>query len=112
MPPAAPSPASCTILTCSAPVDICRKHLKGGKARAILVNAGNSNAFTGKAESTSVERRLKATAKALKCQPEEICITSTGVIGELLNDKAIIDNLPAPIKDLQADPGTTAPAPS
>ena len=36
-------------LTRSAPVDLCRKNLKGGKARAILVNSGNANAFTGKA---------------------------------------------------------------
>lgn len=90
-------------LTCSAPVDICRKHLKGGKARAILVNAGNANAFTGKAGLESAERCLKATAKALKCQPREIYIASTGVIGEPLNDKAITDNLPALIRDLHAD---------
>jgi len=90
-------------LTCSAPVDICRKHLKGGKARAILVNAGNSNAFTGKAGVDAVDRCLKATAKALKCQPREIYIASTGVIGEPLNDKAITGNLPALIKDLSAD---------
>lgn len=90
-------------LTCSAPVDICRKHLKGGKARAILVNAGNANAFTGKVGLEAADRCLKATAKALKCQPREIYIASTGVIGEPLNDKAITENLPALIKDLQAD---------
>ncbi|MBK8158961.1 MAG: bifunctional glutamate N-acetyltransferase/amino-acid acetyltransferase ArgJ [Rhodospirillaceae bacterium] len=90
-------------LTCSAPVDICRKHLKGGKVRAILVNAGNANAFTGKAGMEAADRCLKATAKALKCQPKEIYIASTGVIGEPLNDKAITGNLPALIKDLHAD---------
>ena len=35
-------------LTASAPVDRCRANLKGGKARAVIVNAGNANAFTGK----------------------------------------------------------------
>ena len=45
--------------TCSAPVDLCRTNLKGGKARAIVVNAGNANAFTGK----SGERVVKATVK-------------------------------------------------
>nr|WP_298687403.1 bifunctional glutamate N-acetyltransferase/amino-acid acetyltransferase ArgJ [uncultured Dongia sp.] len=90
-------------LTCSAPVDICRKHLKGGKARAILVNAGNSNAFTGKVGLEAAERCLKATAKALKCQPREVYIASTGVIGEPLNDKPITENLPALIKDLNAE---------
>jgi len=90
-------------LTCSAPVDICRKNLKGGKARAILVNAGNANAFTGKAGIDAVNRCLKATAKSLGCKVSEIFIASTGVIGEPLNDKRITENLPALIKNLQVD---------
>jgi glutamate N-acetyltransferase/amino-acid N-acetyltransferase len=90
-------------LTCSAPVDFCRKHLKGGKARAVLVNAGNANAFTGKVGVESAERCIKAAAKALKCRPSEIFVASTGVIGEPLNDKRITDNLPALIKDLHED---------
>ncbi len=90
-------------LTCSAPVDICRKHLKGGKARAILVNAGNANAFTGKVGVEAVDRCLKATAKSLGCKVSEIFIASTGVIGEPLNDKRITDNLGALIKDLHDD---------
>ena len=51
-------------LTRSAPVDLCRKHLKGGKARAILVNAGNANAFTGKAGVDRGRTRVKAAAAA------------------------------------------------
>lgn len=90
-------------LTCSAPVDICRKNLKGGKARAILVNAGNANAFTGKAGIDAVNRCLTATAKSLGCKVSEIFIASTGVIGEPLNDKRITENLPALIKNLQVD---------
>ncbi len=90
-------------LTCSAPVDICRKNLKGGKARAILVNAGNANAFTGKAGVDAVDRCLKTMAKSLGCKVSEIFIASTGVIGEPLNDKRITENLPALIKDLQVD---------
>ena len=90
-------------LTCSAPVDICRKHLKGGKARAILVNAGNANAFTGKVGVASADRCVKAAAKTLKCQPREIFVASTGVIGEPLNDARITDNLPALVKDLKED---------
>ncbi|WP_374655417.1 bifunctional glutamate N-acetyltransferase/amino-acid acetyltransferase ArgJ [Dongia sp.] len=90
-------------LTCSAPVDFCRKHLKGGKARAILVNAGNANAFTGKVGVQSADRCIKAAAKHLKCQPREVFIASTGVIGEPLNDTRITDNLPALIKDLHED---------
>ncbi|MBL8710431.1 MAG: bifunctional glutamate N-acetyltransferase/amino-acid acetyltransferase ArgJ [Rhodospirillaceae bacterium] len=90
-------------LTRSAPVDICRKHLKGGRARAILVNAGNANAFTGKLGVQSAERCLKATAKALGCKPNEVYLASTGVIGEPLNDARITENLPALVRALKAD---------
>ena len=57
-------------LTRSAPVDLCRKNLKGGKARAILVNSGNANAFTGKAGVASVDRCSKALVAALEVQAE------------------------------------------
>ncbi|MGH6891413.1 MAG: bifunctional glutamate N-acetyltransferase/amino-acid acetyltransferase ArgJ [Dongiaceae bacterium] len=90
-------------LTRSAPVDLCRKHLKSGKARAILVNAGNANAFTGKAGIATVDRCVKAAVAALKCRPSEVFLASTGVIGEPLPDERITANLPALIKDLKAD---------
>jgi len=96
--------------TRSAPVDLCRKHLKGGKARAILVNSGNSNAFTGKAGIASVERCVKATVGALKCKPSEIFIASTGVIGEPMADERITANLPAMVKDLRGDAWADAAA--
>ena len=97
-------------LTRSAPVDLCRKHLKGGKARAILVNSGNSNAFTGKAGIASVERCVKATVAALQCKPSEIYLASTGVIGEPMADDRITGNLPAMIKDLKGDAWSDAAA--
>jgi glutamate N-acetyltransferase / amino-acid N-acetyltransferase len=97
-------------LTRSAPVDLCRKHLKGGKARAILVNSGNSNAFTGKAGVASVERCMKATVAALKCKPGEVYLASTGVIGEPMADDRITGNLPAIIKDLKGDAWSDAAA--
>ena len=90
-------------LTRSAPVDLCRKNLKAGKARAILVNSGNANAFTGKAGIASVDRCSKALVAALKCKPNELFLASTGVIGEPLPDDKITANLPALIKDLKAD---------
>jgi glutamate N-acetyltransferase/amino-acid N-acetyltransferase len=89
--------------TRSAPVDLCRKHLKGGKVRAILVNSGNANAFTGKAGIASVERCVKAAISALKCKPSEIFLASTGVIGEPMADERITANLLAMVKDLKAD---------
>lgn len=69
----------------SAPVDFCRKNLPGGVARALVVNSGNANAFTGKkgAEATALEAR--SAAAAVGCGEGEIFLASTGVIGEPLD---------------------------
>src|SRR3984957_9619773 len=55
----------------SAPVDWCREALKGGKARAIVVNSGNSNAFTGKAGDRTVAGTETAAVAILGCRPDE-----------------------------------------
>jgi glutamate N-acetyltransferase/amino-acid N-acetyltransferase len=89
--PAGTSVAGCftTSKSRSAPVDWCVSALKGGKARAVVINAGNANAFTGKAGVATVTAVAKTAAKVLGCRPAEIFQASTGVIGEPLN--------PAPI---------------
>jgi len=69
----------------SAPVDWCRKVLAGGKARAVVVNSGNANAFTGKTGAQAVKLTADIAAKALGCRPGEIFLASTGVIGEPLD---------------------------
>ena len=68
--------------TASAPVEWCRARLKSGKGRALVANAGNSNAFTGRAGVDAVKRTAAAAAKALGCKANEVYIASTGVIGE------------------------------
>lgn len=82
----------------SAPVDWCVKALSSGTARAVVINAGNANAFTGKAGVATVTTVAKAAAKVLKCKPAEIYQASTGVIGEPLNPAPItgaLDSLAA-----------------
>ncbi len=69
----------------SAPVDWCKASLKSGKARALLVNSGNANAFTGKHGRESTRLSAAITAKALGCKPAEVFLASTGVIGEPLD---------------------------
>ncbi|HTV34407.1 MAG TPA: bifunctional glutamate N-acetyltransferase/amino-acid acetyltransferase ArgJ [Methylocella sp.] len=68
----------------SAPVDWCRTHLKKGKARALLVNSGNANAFTGKRGVDAVKFAATLAAKAASVPAGEIFLASTGVIGEPL----------------------------
>jgi len=90
-------------LTASAPVQWCRKALKGRRARAILVNSGNANAFTGRAGVAAVVHTVEAVATALDCRPSEIFVASTGVIGEPLPDERITSEVGALSGDLSAD---------
>lgn len=69
----------------SAPVDWCRAQLKNGKARALLVNSGNANAFTGKAGARAVKLSAQLLAAAAGIKDKHIFIASTGVIGEPLD---------------------------
>jgi glutamate N-acetyltransferase/amino-acid N-acetyltransferase len=71
--------------TASAPVLACRKHLKKGEARALVVNSGNANAFTGKKGSAAVEITVAHAVEAVGCKPHEVFVASTGVIGEPLD---------------------------
>src|SRR5665647_3218132 len=69
----------------SAPVEWCRDKLKSGKARALVVNSGNANAFTGKSGRAATKLTADIAAKAAGCKPSEIFLASTGVIGEPLD---------------------------
>ena len=75
----------------SAPVDWCRQNLSqnGGTARAVLINAGNANAFTGAVGKAGCEVTAQAVAEALGCAPSAVMLSSTGVIGEPLEADSI-----------------------
>jgi glutamate N-acetyltransferase / amino-acid N-acetyltransferase len=81
-------------LTAGAPVVWCRECLSGGKVRGIVVNSGNSNTFTGRAGKEVVETTAAAAARLLGCDPKEVFISSTGVIGEPPPAEKIISALP------------------
>src|SRR5215813_72433 len=68
----------------SAPVEWCRAKLKSSKARALVVNSGNANAFTGKTGREAVALTAKLASAAAGCKPAEVFLASTGVIGEPL----------------------------
>jgi len=89
--------------TSAAPVDWCRKNLARGKVRAIVVNAGNANAFTGKAGDKAVEESTRAIAQALGCPRNEVFMASTGVIGQPLEWEKIAAVVPALIKSGRED---------
>ena len=72
----------------SAPVEWCRAHLKSGTARALVVNSGNANAFTGKSGRDACKFTAEIAARAVGCKPKDIFLASTGVIGEPLKAQA------------------------
>ncbi len=78
-----------------APVLWCRKHVAKGKARAIVINAGNANVFTGRQGMDDVAATAKAVAGAVGCNPGEVMVASTGVIGETLSVDRLVRAVPA-----------------
>jgi glutamate N-acetyltransferase/amino-acid N-acetyltransferase len=69
----------------SAPVEWCRSRLKPGAARALVVNSGNANAFTGKNGRAATRLTADIAAQVVHCKPGEVFLASTGVIGEPLD---------------------------
>lgn len=92
----------------SAPVDWCRRALGHGSARALLVNSGNANAFTGMkgVETTRVSAAL--VAKALGARPQNVFLASTGVIGEPLDPGKFDGVVDAMAGRLAAEPWSAA----
>jgi len=91
----------------SAPVDWCKRHLdadKGGEGvKALVVNAGCANAFTGKAGADAARRTASEVAKRFDCRQRDVMLASTGVIGVVLDDKKITVRLPEVEAGLKAD---------
>ncbi|MFT5115580.1 MAG: glutamate N-acetyltransferase/amino-acid N-acetyltransferase [Parasphingorhabdus sp.] len=79
--------------TSSAPVDWCRKNLRNGSIRALLVNSGNANAFTGSAGARTVQDTAEAVASRLNCSVDQVYLASTGVIGEILPIERVVEGL-------------------
>ena len=89
--------------TASAPVLVCRKHLKKGSARALVVNSGNANAFTGKKGREAVDITVDYAVEAVGCKPHEVFVASTGVIGEPLDATQFAHLLAGLAKEAKAD---------
>ncbi|MCI8328915.1 MAG: bifunctional glutamate N-acetyltransferase/amino-acid acetyltransferase ArgJ [Oscillibacter sp.] len=78
----------------AAPIRVDLQHLADGKARAIIANSGNANACAPQGEENA-ERMCAAAAKAIGCKPEDVIVSSTGVIGQRINVEAIEEGVPA-----------------
>jgi glutamate N-acetyltransferase/amino-acid N-acetyltransferase len=87
----------------SAPVDFCRENLAGGRARLLVVNSGNANAFTGKKGRESTAITGKAGAAAAGCPEGEVFLASTGVIGEPLDASRFSHLLAGMVKEAKPE---------
>src|SRR5579872_59533 len=92
-----------------APVDWCRASLRGGKAGAVVINAGNANVFTGKAGRDACVATAAGAGKLVGCPAKQVFIASTGVIGEVLPHERLVAALPSLHADL-SDHGWDAAA--
>ncbi len=92
----------------AAPVILTREHIKSGRSRAIIANAGNANACTGKAGFDDARRTAELVADRLGIGSDEVLVASTGVIGQPLNVDRIAEALPALVERLSPDGIPTA----
>ena len=88
--------------TASAPVDWCRAQLKRGQARALVVNSGNANAFTGQAGMAGARAVAEAAGAVVGCKASDVFLASTGVIGEPLPSEKITRILARVAEDASA----------
>lgn len=77
----------------AAPVVVTRRHVADGRARAVLLNAGSANACTGPAGLATAEESARAAAHELGCEPEDVLVCSTGVIGRPIPREAFLDGI-------------------
>src|SRR5687768_10777414 len=88
----------------AAPVKVAREHVAHGRARAVVVNAGNANACTGLHGELDARHTCATVAHAIGCDPRHVLPCSTGVIGHLLPMKKIESGIRAAARKL----GSTA----
>ena len=92
-----------TNLVKAAPVILSMEHIRDGKARAIIANAGNANACTGLQGMQDAQQTAKSVSKRLAISPQEVLVASTGVIGETLNMNALEKSLVPLVASLSPD---------
>jgi glutamate N-acetyltransferase/amino-acid N-acetyltransferase len=87
----------------SAPVEWCRARLKTARPRALVVNSGNANAFTGRSGRDACKFTAQIAARAAGCKPDDVFLASTGVIGEPLKAEVFDGVMEGMVARAQAD---------
>jgi glutamate N-acetyltransferase/amino-acid N-acetyltransferase len=87
----------------AASVTVSQENIAGGKLHAIIANSGNANACTGQEGMSAAKRMVQLAADALKIDPSQVAVASTGVIGVPLPVEVIEKNIDALKNSLRAD---------
>ncbi len=90
---------------CAAPVVVSREHVADGHARAVVLNSGNANAATGEPGLATAKRTAELVAAELGCEPSDVLVASTGVIGVELDFEPFEEGVPAAAAALAHTPG-------
>ena len=89
----------------AAPLVVSMKHIKKGSSRAVLVNSGNANCYTGKTGMKHAQDSCGLIANFIGVDPVNVLVTSTGIIGKPLLYNKIVDAAPLLIKGLSSKGG-------
>ncbi len=97
-------------LATGAPVEVCRSHLAetGGRAAAVVLNSGNANAATGSEGRDSAEETCRMVAHGMRCEPAEVLVCSTGLIGIPLPMAPVRHGVPEVVDGLSIEGGAAA----
>ena len=95
---------------CAAPVTVSREHLGGasqgfGKVRAVVVNSGNANAATGEPGLAVARETCDIVSQVVGCEPTQVLVSSTGVIGQQLDIAPFEAGIPAAFEQCSREGG-------
>ena len=97
---------------CAAPVTVSREHLGGasqgfGKVRAVAVNSGNANAATGEPGLAVARETCDIVSQVVGCEPAQVLVSSTGVIGQQLDIAPFEAGIPAAFEQCSREGGAS-----
>lgn len=89
-------------------LQVSMEHIKNGYARAIVINSGNANACVGETGYKDAKEITELTAELLQCEPQDVLVNSTGVIGTKLNMPSVRSGIRSAVNALSAQGGSDA----
>lgn len=106
--PSAVSAVFTTNKVAAAPVLLSKKHVANGVAQAVVINSGNANACTGDKGYQDALQMAKIAGEAMNIDPENIIVSSTGIIGVPLPMEKVEEGIRKAVQGLSESKGPDA----